>query len=215
MVSAQEMFYESDLDGDDANNYAERLNGTKERAVPILHRISEYVDSNPDKPAEFQEALMGLYNVTWNAVNLLDEYIEEIMGVDPTPYRGKHLQIDEIRWDREGQAFVIELSCSFGLATAGEHADFKMVTNLEIVTRDATFNERLVTGFFKAVNVKKNSVGFIKLEPLWIPWTKDDGWYSGTILLNLNLIFYNPGSGGMTQIDPPSLKIDGGVPEDD
>ncbi len=215
MVSAHEMFYRSDLDSDDVYNYLERLNKTKERAQRIVHRISEYIESNPDKPAEFQEALMGLYDTVWKAVILLEEHIAEVMGVDPALYQGKHLRIDDISWDREGQVFVIELSCRFGTATAGEHADFKVVTNLEIIAGEATFYIHAETGISKDVNAKKDVDGFIKLKPLLIPWIKEGVCHIRTILLNLNLLVFNPGDGGMTQIDPPSLQIDCGIPDTD
>lgn len=215
LVSAQEMFYKGDLDGDQSNNYAERLNETKERAVQILHRISERIEANLDKPAEFQEALMDLYNTAEKVVNLLEEYIAEVMGFDPTPFRGKHLRIDDISCDREGQQFVIQLSCRFGLATAGEHADFRIVTNLEIIYGDVIINAQSVNGIAKAANAKKDIDGFVKLRPLLIPWIKEGVCYTGTILLDLDLLLFNPDDGGMTQIDPPSLQIDCGVPDPD
>lgn len=215
LVSAQEMFYKGDLDGDQSNNYAERLNETKERAVQILHRISERIEANQDKPAEFQEALMDLYNTAEKVVNLLEEHIAEVMGFDPTPFRGKHLRIDDISCDREGQQFVIQLSCRFGIATAGEHADFRIVTNLEIIYEDVIINVQSVDSIAKDTRAKKDIDGFIKLRPLSIPWVKGCGCSSGTILMNLNLLLFNPDDGGMTQIDPPSLQIDCGVPDPD
>lgn len=215
LISAQEMFYKGDLDGDQSNNYAEKLNETKERATAIVHRISVYIDTNPDRPAEFNEALMEFYNAGLKVVILLEEHIEEVMGIDPEPFHGKHLQINDISWDIEGQQFVIQMSCRFGLATAGEHADFKIVTNLEIVAGDATFYEHVETGISKVAGAEKDADGFIKLEALRIPLNIYGGWFTGKILFTINFLLLNPGGTGMTQIDPPSLEIDAGIPDDD
>jgi hypothetical protein len=215
MVSAQAMFYESDLADDEANNYAEKLNETKERTQAIVHRISEYIESNPEKPAEFLDALMELHSTFQNVVNLLEEHIEEVMGVDPLPFRSKHVQINEIGWDSEGQAFVIELASKFDIATAGEHADFKILANLEIVTGEATFTEMAETTVAKAPDAESDDDGFIELEPLYIPWDRDGGRYCGNVLVKAKATFVIPSEGGMTQIDPTSTEIDISVPEDD
>ena len=70
------------------------------------------------------------------------------------------------------------------------------------------------TTIAKAPDAESDDDGFIELEPLYIPWDRDGGRYSGSVLVMVKATFVVP-SGGMTQIDPPSVEIDTGVPEDD
>jgi hypothetical protein len=149
------------------------------------------------------------------AVGVLLDEAAEVMGVEPSPFRGRHMELDDIRWDRDEQQFEIMLSCRFGIATAGEHADFKIVSNLDVHDGDSVINLCSEDGISIAEGAEKDRHGFIELDRLYIPWERVPRWTEGVLKLNLNLVLYNPNDGGMTQIDPPSLDIDGGVPDDD
>jgi hypothetical protein len=76
---------------------------------------------------------------------------------------------DDIAWDNETQQFIISVSCKRGIATAGEHADFTISTNL-LVTKDnkeyfiLTPNKQIV----KLEDAEKGSAGYVQIEPLAI-----------------------------------------------
>jgi hypothetical protein len=50
----------------------------------------------------------------------------------PPSQKPEKIQIDNVTWDVVNQEFVIAMSAKFGLATAGEQADFTISVGLEI-----------------------------------------------------------------------------------
>ena len=59
-----------------------------------------------------------------------------LFTMGPAADKAEKLKVDNHDWDRDGQEFVIGLSCQFGTATAGEHADFMVRTELTIKKDD-------------------------------------------------------------------------------
>lgn len=100
---------------------------------------------------------------------------------------------DDIAWDNETQQFIISVSCKRGIATAGEHADFTISTNL-LVTKDnkeyfiLTPNKQIV----KLEDAEKDSAGYVQIEPLAIPWDRDGGSITGPATVQSTMSLVGP-----------------------
>ena len=131
----------------------------------------------------------------------------------------KPIRIDAVIWDRDAAEFIVKLSCPFGIATAGEHADFMISTNLKIDTGGSVISiDPKETGIRKEAGAVKDADKFIKLEPQRIPWDRDGGRVNGIVTLTFSFVLLNPGggnSGGMTEINPPSLELNVDPPDPD
>ena len=125
-------------------------------------------------------------------------------------------KIDKISWDRQSQEFVIGMSLKFGLATAGEHAGFTVSSSLKIDTGEAVFViDPQEDSVHKAAGAKKVGRNMVMIEPQRIPWDRDGGMFTGTIIVTITIVLINPGGGGMTEINPPTIRLNTGIPDTD
>jgi hypothetical protein len=91
------------------------------------------------------------------------------------------MQINGLTWDTTNQAFVVEISLKFGLATAGEHADFLVGTTLNF---DADGNSVTLSGesvIVKAEGATKDPDNMITIDPSFIPWDRNGGMFEGPV----------------------------------
>jgi hypothetical protein len=82
------------------------------------------------------------------------------------------LKIEGLTWDKTNQGFVVALSLNFGLATAGEHADFLIATTLKIDADGVSVTLNGESAIKKAEGAIKDSENMIPLEPIIIPWDR-------------------------------------------
>lgn len=95
--------------------------------------------------------------------------------------KAEKLRYDNNGWDREGQTFVLSLSCKFGIATAGEHGAFNVFVQLDIFDFDNNNWDSIkaMALIAKAEGAKKDSEGYINIEQLIIPWDRVGGTFEG------------------------------------
>lgn len=134
----------------------------------------------------------------------------------PPEEKAEKLRIDAQTWDKFGQQFVLDMSCKFGLATAGEHADFKVHSDLSIVADGTTHNAAGETAVRKQPGAGKDVDGYIKIEPLKIAW--DRGGFTGTANVSSSTSLIGPSGSAVgqpvivttdTKIDPPGGDVPG------
>jgi hypothetical protein len=82
------------------------------------------------------------------------------------------MQIDGLSWDTTNQEFVVALSLKFGLATAGEHADFLIATTLKIDANGISVTLNGESNILKAEGAIKDSENMIRIEHIIIPWDR-------------------------------------------
>jgi hypothetical protein len=126
------------------------------------------------------------------------------------------MELRDVSWDRANQQFIVELGLKYGLANAGERAGFKIGVSMIVDTGDRVVElEEQKDTVCKAPRSVKDSRNMVALVPICVPWDGCYGSIAGKIDVIISGILYDPNDGGMTQIDPPSLQIDGGVPDTD
>jgi len=88
----------------------------------------------------------------------------------PPNEKAEKVRIDSLTWDGTGQQFELEMSCKFGMATAGEHADFKVGTTLLIDIGDGTTSTaEAETAIRKEPGATKDGDGYVKIDSLEVP----------------------------------------------
>jgi hypothetical protein len=114
-----------------------------------------------------------------------------LFTMGPAADKAEKLKVDNQGWDREGEQFVIGLSCQFGIATAGEHADFMVRTELAIKKDDGnTYDLAGERDIKKVEGAEKDADNFIATEPIRIEWDRDGGNFTGeaTVTVTTSLI---------------------------
>ena len=91
----------------------------------------------------------------------------------PPVEKAEKLRHEDNGWDKDGQQFVISMSCKFGQATAGEHANFTVRTELTINAAGKTYQKTGVSGIQKVEGATKDADGFVKIEPTTIKWDSE------------------------------------------
>ena len=88
----------------------------------------------------------------------------------PDTSKAEKLKIDNQDWDRDPAQFIVKLSCQFGAATAGEHADFKVGATMTVKAGEKTYDLAGERGIQKVDGAVKDADNFIAIEPLRIDW---------------------------------------------
>jgi len=91
--------------------------------------------------------------------------------------KAEKLRVNGNDWDRDGQQFVVSMSCKFGIATAGERAGFSLRVTVDITADGKTYSEKGVNGISKVEDASKDQDGYIAVEPTKIAW--DRGGFTG------------------------------------
>ena len=116
---------------------------------------------------------------------------------------GDKLSVDDNDWDSASSSFVIEISTSFGIARAGERAGFTIETTLIITDSGGNQLARLTQE--DPVRMQRGTPapprnGMVPLEPIEIPWDRNGGTLTGTVLVESSIELINPG--GQTISNP-------------
>lgn len=120
----------------------------------------------------------------------------------------KPFKIDTVTWDSDGQQFVVELSLKFGLATAGEHAGFKISTILMITTGYKAYTLELKgCKVDKPEDAVKDDEGFAQIEPQDVKWDRDGGTYEGTALVSATLKLLNRGGRPVSSVELVDIPL--------
>lgn len=109
---------------------------------------------------------------------------------------------DNTGWDREGQQFVVSMSCRFGIATAGEHAGFSLRVAVDIMADGKTYSEKGERGITKVEGASKDQDGYIAIEPMRISW--DRGGFVGDAGVTTSIQLVGPSGNEMG--DPVSYS---------
>jgi hypothetical protein len=91
------------------------------------------------------------------------------------------IEIESVSWDKANQGFVVALSLKFGLATAGEHADFSVATSLKFDADGNSVTLSAESTIVKAEDAIKDSENMIQIDPTFIPWDRNGGTYEGPL----------------------------------
>lgn len=116
------------------------------------------------------------------------------------------IEIESVSWDITNQGFVVALSLNFGLATAGEHADFLVAATLNF---DADGNSVILSGesaIVKAEGAKKDSDNMITIDPRFIPWDRNSGTFEGLVQGTILFEIFNPGKIGTYHVMVQAYK---------
>jgi hypothetical protein len=108
--------------------------------------------------------------------------------------KAEKLHHDNTGWDKESQAFVVTMSCKFGIATAGEHAGFTISTDLLITDGIDVFHyDNNVRGIAIVEGATKDADGYIEIEPQTIGWDRDGGSFTGQASVTVTTSLIGPG----------------------
>jgi hypothetical protein len=89
--------------------------------------------------------------------------------------------IESVTWDKTNQGFVVEISLKFGLATAGEYADFSIVTTLNFDADGNSVTLSAESNIVKAEDAIKDFDNMIIIDPTFIPWYRNGGEFEGPV----------------------------------
>lgn len=134
----------------------------------------------------------------------------------PATDKAERLKVDDQDWDREGAQFVVSMSCKFGIANAGEHANFTTRTKLTIVAGGKTYTEEGTGGIAKVAGATKDADGYIAIEPTKIAWDRQGFTGDAGVTTSLTLVGPNGNTMGDAVVtittvrieEPPSVKVD-------
>jgi hypothetical protein len=99
----------------------------------------------------------------------------------PAPDKAEKLKVDNHDYARDAGQFVISMSCMFGIATAGEHANFTTRTVLTFEADGVPHTLQGTGGINKVDGATKDADGYIAIEPLTIGWDRNGGTFSGVV----------------------------------
>jgi hypothetical protein len=134
--------------------------------------------------------------------------------IAPAPEKAEKLKFDQNDWDRENQQFVVSMLCKFGIATAGEHADFTTKTTLTVDTNTGgdPYTLTASNGISKVEGAEKDADGYIAIEPTTIAWDPKGFTDNAKVTASVSLV----GPSGTVQGDPvvvtEEVKIEGPPP---
>ncbi len=132
------------------------------------------------------------------------------VSVLPAPEeKAEKLRYDDNGWEKEGQQFIVQMSCKFGIATAGEHADFKVRSILTINAGGKEYTETGERNIQKVEGASKDADGYIKIEPLEIPWDRDGGIFEGAASVTASISLVGPSGNvqGDVIVTPPTIIV--------
>ena len=106
------------------------------------------------------------------------------------------LNISGSGYDSATQSFFIEISAQFGIARAGERAGFTIETTLIITDLSGNQLARLTQE--DPVRMQRGTPapprnGMVPLEPIDIPWDREGGTLTGTVIVSGSIELINPG----------------------
>lgn len=132
-----------------------------------------------------------------------------LMLMAPCKVKGQKLRIDKIGWDNAASSFIIELSCKFGIATAGEHADFKIRTVVDIFDMDGNQWDTVIDkhGFGKIEGAEKDADGFAQIEGQDVDWDRN-GFPGGYAIISVELLGPSGNTIGDIIVSPDKVDIE-------
>jgi hypothetical protein len=117
--------------------------------------------------------------------------------------KAEKLRHEDNGWEKEGQQFVVQMSCKFGIATAGEHANFTTRTELTIVAGGETYELESIENIKKVDGAEKDSDGYVKIEPSEIKWDSGDFEGPATVTSSTSLVSPSGNEQGDAVVSPP------------
>ena len=106
----------------------------------------------------------------------------------PPPEKAEKVRIDSVTWDRDPAQFIVKLSCPFGTATAGEHANFTVRTELTIDAGGTIYTEKDESNIQKVEGASKDADGYVAIEPTKIAWDRQGFTGDAGVTTSLQLI---------------------------
>ncbi len=109
------------------------------------------------------------------------------------PEKDSKIKVESVTWDKGTQEFVVEMSCKFGLANAGDHAGFLISAELQIQTDDNYYTlDSKDNPIHMQQGAEKGKNGYIEIEPKHIPWDRNGGSEEGKGIVTVIAGFKNP-----------------------
>lgn len=136
----------------------------------------------------------------------------------PAPDKAEKLKHEGNGWDREGQQFVIKMFCKFGIATAGEHANFTTLTELTINAGEKTYYlESIGDNIQKVAGADNDADGYIEIEPTKIAWDREG--FEGVAKTEASITLLSPSGNVMGDavigVDDVTIEPPGDIPGGD
>jgi hypothetical protein len=123
--------------------------------------------------------------------------------------KAEKLRHEDNGWEKEGQQFVVQMSCKFGIATAGEHADFKVKTILTINAGGKEYTETGERNIQKVEGASKDADGYVKIEPTYIQWDRDGGIFGGAASVQASASIVGPSGNDLGDVvESPPIMIE-------
>ena len=117
----------------------------------------------------------------------------------PQREKPEKISIDNVTWNSQPQAFLVELSALFGIGTAGDNAEFTLRTVVEIA--DGNGNPIDVVEQSALVVMREGSVrdadGFVSPAPQLVAWDRLGGTFAGPALVTVSAELRNPAGRGI------------------
>lgn len=127
------------------------------------------------------------------------------------PDQAEKLKVNGQDWDRESAQFVIDMSCHFGAATAGEHVDFKVEAKLTVKEGEKTYGLAGDRPISKVDGAVKDADNFIAIEPLRIDWEQMPVGFEGSVTVIAEVSLLGPSGKviGHPVFTTTNVKIEG------
>ena len=134
--------------------------------------------------------------------------IVSLTSIAAAPDKTGKLKVDEQDYDMEAGQLIIQMSCKFGVATAGEHANFMVRTELTIKAGADSYDlagERNIT---KAEGATKDADNFIAIEPITVLWDSQGFTGYADVATRVSLVGPNGNIQGAPVIQVSTVKIE-------
>ena len=104
-------------------------------------------------------------------------------AVAPPPEKPEKLRIDEVSYNSDTQSFEVDLSASYGIATAGERANFQVSAELEISQPDRTeiyvIGPEYIPVWIQGPSSPQDHM--VPLAKIHVPWDRNGGSVQGPV----------------------------------
>ena len=127
----------------------------------------------------------------------------------PQREKPEKISIDNVTWNSQPQAFLVELSALFGIGMAGDNAGFTIRMVVEIAGGEG--NAIDVVEQSAPLITREGSMpdadGFVQVEPQLIAWDRLGGTFTGPALVTVSGELRNPAGRGIALVSGSPIVL--------